>query len=81
MADSYKVNPITGKLDIVGSAGAGSSEYAGDVAATPTGQSNGYMAVIDGKIYFFTDGNRYVVAATLVKTGSPVGLLLTLTHS
>jgi hypothetical protein len=78
MADQYKLNLFTGRLDNVGTG----SLYAGDVGSMPTGQNDGYLAVVGDTLYYFSDGNRYRITATLTPAaGSPIGLLLSLTYA
>lgn len=65
--------------------GGGSSGLPDDGNTPPDLEADGYASVVffdsAGRLYFFVDGNRYYVTGTLTGvTGSPIGLLLALTH-
>lgn len=82
------VNPATGKLDNV--ARTSSEVDFNGTGTAPTGKPDGWFEADeysgDGIVYFFANGNRYKIAATLDNppagdlTGQPMGLLLSLTY-
>jgi len=61
-----------------------------DSAEPADGKSNGTAGVAtigsEGRIYFYTEGQKYYITGTLVSAptglaGTPIGLLLVLTYS
>ena len=59
-----------------------------DNDSAPTGQADGYLAVVDDTLWYFAGSHRYKITATLDDpvveppvTGNPIGLLLCLTYN
>lgn len=77
MADQFIVNPFTGRFDDIGSVTSAGATFTGDVIFPANGflmtDSNG----LQWRIKISTSG----VLVTSSTTGSPMGLLLSLTYS
>lgn len=58
MSDKLKINPTTGQLDIA-------SFFSGQSSSAPTSGQDGYMTVVGDTLWYFSNGNRYKILATL----------------
>lgn len=74
----FTYNALTGNLDVI-------DKDVREDASSPTSKSEGYISVVGDTLWYFADGNRYKLTATLdnppAGAGSPLGLLLTITKA
>lgn len=74
----FTFNPLTGAMDVI-------DKDVREDASAPRNQRDGYMSVVGDTLWYFAEGNRYRLTATVdnpaAGSGEAIGLLLTLTRA